>query len=104
MIDTAVACSFGRLCPKMRSAAKESAKKKRSAMVETANGASVNALCTRAPGRQTVLCPAKKKEYDESGEEKMRGQQGRREEKPEAERGRVRGNSASPTALVAPDF
>lgn len=30
MIDTAVACSFGRLCPKMRSAAKERAKKKES--------------------------------------------------------------------------
>lgn len=57
MIDTAVACSFGRLGPETGSEAKE--RVKRRGVVGKTGGALVNVLCTMAPQRQTVLCPAR---------------------------------------------
>lgn len=46
MIDTAVACSFGRLSPELRSEAKERAKRRR--VLGKAGGTFVNVLCTTA--------------------------------------------------------
>lgn len=57
MIDTAVACSFRHFCPEMGSEAEE--RTKRRGVVAKTVGASVNVLCTMAPQRQTVLCPAR---------------------------------------------
>lgn len=45
-------------------------------MVETTSGASVNVLCTMAPQRQTVLCPATKIRREWKGEERAENKAG----------------------------